>query len=321
MTRQWIRSCRLLVGDDKEAMDLSELRIQFTVSQGDIQTPNFADIIVTNLSAETVHKVQKEFTKVRLEAGYEDGGPELLFAGTIKQKRSGRENPVDTYLGILAVDGDKAYNFATVNKTLAAGHSFRDHVNATLDAMKPFGITAGYIADLGGFKAPRGRVLFGMARDILRRVGYSTDTSWSIQNGKLQIVKNKETVPGGPVVLNSRTGMIGLPVQTFDGIVVRCLLNPKVKPGTQIKIDQSSIQQQRIDPAMTSEVANTMIPSLADDGLYKALIVNHTGDTRGGPWYTDITCIRADGKGQLPPSITARGISVNPDGTVSVATP
>ena len=310
MTRQWIRECRLIVGDDKEGLDLSALRIRFSVTQGDIQTPNHADITVTNLKDETANKIQKEFTKVRLEVGYQDEGTDLLFSGEIKQKRKGRENPVDTFLAMLVVDGDKAYNFATVNKTLAAGHTFRDQVDVALEAMKAYGITAGFIADLGSAKAPRGRVLFGMARDILRSVAFSTRTSWSIQNGKMQIVKNSESLAGKAFVLNSRTGMIGLPVQTIDGIVVRCLLNAKIKPGSKVKIDQASVQQQRLDPSYTGDVANSQIPTLADDGLYKVLIINHQGDNRGGPWYSDLTCIRADGQGPIPLSLVNRGISL-----------
>jgi hypothetical protein len=45
---------------------------------------------------------------------------------------------------------------------------------------------------------------------------------------------------------------------------------------------------------------------------YKVLIVNHVGDTRGGPWYSDLTCIRADGQGPMPLGLAARGIVVNP---------
>lgn len=312
MTRQWIRQVRLIVGDDSKGLDLSDFRIRFRVTQGDIQTPNHADIIVSNLATQTENKIQKEFTKARLEAGYTDGGTEVICAGEIKQKRTGRENPTDTYLSLLVIDGDRAYNFATVNKTLAAGHTFRDQVDVALEAMKPYGITAGYIADLGNAKAPRGRVLFGMARDVLRQVGFSTGASWSIQNGKLQVVKNQEALPDGPFVLNSRTGMIGRPVQTFDGIQVRCLLNPKIKPGSKVQIDQKSIEQQRLDPSYTGEVANTMIPSLADDGFYKVVIVDHEGDTRGNAWYSNLTCIRADGQGPIPLGLAARGIVVNP---------
>lgn len=311
MTRQWLREVSLTVDAGGETIDVSELRIRFKVTQNRLQTPNTADIIITNLKDETAQKIKKEGQIVTLKAGYQ-GASEGLFKGNLIQKRTGRENPVDTYTALLAQSGDKAYNFATVSKTLAAGSTFKDQVDVVLEAMKPHGITAGYIADLGSKKMPRGRTLFGMARDVMRDIGFSTGTSWFIEDDKLNITKNNEPKPGEAFVLNSTTGMIGRPVQTLDGIIVRMLLNPKVRPDTRIKIDQASIDEAAFNPNYTAEVANNMIPSLADDGLYRVLVADHHGDTHGNPWYTEVICIRADGQGPQPIRLAQQGIDLDP---------
>ena len=311
MARQWIRNISLTIGDGAEEMDVSALRIRFNVRQADLQTPNWAEIIITNPSAATIDKIKKEYTKVTLEAGYEENAG-IIFKGEILQKRSGRENPTDTFLTILATDGGQAHNYATVNKTLAAGHTFRDQVDACLEPLKALGVTIGYIADLGSAKMPRGRVLFGMCRDRLREIAQATNTSWSIQNGQFQMVKNNSYRPGDAIVVNSRTGMVGMPVQTLDGIEVRTLLNPMIQPGRRIKIDQASVQEAALSPGYTAAVQNSMIPSTATDGIYKVLVVGHSGDTRGNPYYTDIVCIRADGEGPLPLGLAARGIVLDP---------
>lgn len=308
--RQWMRRCQLILGGSGGGLDVSNLRIRFAVKQADIQTPAHADIRIYNLSAETANQIQNEFDKVELKVGYKGTQLKTIFKGEIKQKRKGRENPVDTFSDILAVNSDKAYNYATVNKTLPAGSTYKDHVDEALKALKKFGVTEGYIADLGQHKHPRARVLFGMARDVLRTVAFATKTSWSIQNDVFQMVKNEDAAPGDTIVLNSRTGMVGLPVQTIDGIEVRCLLNPSIVPGRKVKIDESSIQQQRLNPAYGAEVANNMIPSLADDGVYKVLVVEHIGDTRGQPWYSELICLRADGKGGLGSQYTYRYIDL-----------
>ncbi|QIB36608.1 hypothetical protein G3A56_02320 [Rhizobium oryzihabitans] len=309
MAQQWLRYCKLTVAGGGDSVDLSQLRIRFQVTQHNLQSPNAADITITNLSDQTVKRIKGEGTEVTLEAGYEEN-PGLIFKGQIIQKRSGRENPVDTYLNIIAQGGDQAYNFATVSKTLAAGHSYRDQVLAVYEALKPFGITLGKIADLGDKKMPRARVMFGMARDILRTIAISTGTSWSIQNNELTVTKNNEPKEGGAIVLNSRTGLIGLPVQSIDGILVTCLLNPQIGPGSLIQIDQASVQEAKLSADYTAVVNNAMIPSTADDGFYKCLVVNHSGDTRGDPWYTQILCLRADGKGPIPLSIASQGIAL-----------
>lgn len=309
MAQQWLRYCKLTVAGGGDSVDLSQLRIRFQVTQHNLQSPNVGDVTISNLSDQTVKRIKGEGTEVTLEAGYEEN-PGLIFKGQIIQKRSGRENPVDTYLNIIAQGGDQAYNHAVVSKTLAAGHTYKDQVMTAYEALKPFGITLGKIADLGDKKMPRARVMFGMARDILRTIAISTGTSWSIQNNELTVTKNNEPKEGGAIVLNSRTGLIGLPVQSIDGILVTCLLNPQIGPGSLIQIDQASVQEAKLSADYTAVVNNAMIPSTADDGFYKCLVVNHIGDTRGDPWYTQILCLRADGKGPIPLSIASQGIAL-----------
>jgi hypothetical protein len=106
--------------------------------------------------------------------------------------------------------------------------------------------------------------------------------------------------------------MIGLPTQTIDGIQVRSLLNPMIGPGTLIQIDQNDIQDAKLSADYLGEVSNSMIPTKADDGFYKVLMVTHAGDTRGDTWYSDMLCIRADGKGPIPLGLVPKGISVDP---------
>lgn len=309
MTRQWIRQVNLQVGKGGDVIDLSNMRIRFNVVQGDVQTPNHADIIVTNLSAETSNRIQKEYDSVVLQAGY-PGNAATIFQGEIVQKRRGRENPTDTYLYIIAKEGQRAYSYATISKTLAAGHTFRDQVDACLKELGKYGITAGYIADLGAAKMPRGKALFGMVKNQLRSICSATGTSWSIQGNQLQIVSNDTYIPGEAIVLNSNTGMVGMPVQTMNGIEVRCLLNPEIKPGRRIKIDEASIQQ----AAFTTnyqDAQNYFIPETSSDGIYKVIVVNNSGDTRGNAYYSDIICLSASGK-IIPNSLSSRGVNVNP---------
>ncbi|MFG1429169.1 phage protein [Roseixanthobacter glucoisosaccharinicivorans] len=309
MTRQWIRQVNLQVGNGGDVIDLSNMRIRFNVQQGDVQTPNHADIIITNLSEQTANRIQKEYDSVVLQAGY-DGNCATIFQGEIVQKRIGRENPTDTYLYLIAKEGQKAYSYAMISKTLAAGHTFRDQVDACLKELEKYGITAGYIVDLGKAKMPRGKALFGMVKNQLRAICAATGTSWSIQGKQLQIVRNDTYIPGNAIVLNSDTGMVGMPVQTMNGIEVRCLLNPQIKPGRRLKIDQASIQQ----AAFTTnyqDAQNFLIPPTAADGIYKVLIVNNSGDTRGNPYYTDAVCVSASSS-FIPMGTAARGVPVNP---------
>lgn len=302
MSDQYLRKCSLVVGSGKELIDLSTLRIKFKVTQWDIQTPNYTRIRVYNLKEETANKIQKEFTQVSLQAGYENGNYGLIFIGTVKQVKKGRENPVDTYLDILAADADTNYNFGVINTSLAAGSTVTDHVTAIAKAM---GLPIGYIGDLPQTKLPRGKVLYGMGRDLLRRTVQSSGASYSIQDGKLQVIPLTGYLPGEAVVLTERTGMIGMPEQTEDGITVTALLNPQIKCGTRIQLDNASIQRAAKDPSIQGDLAFAFLPSISADGFYRVLVNGYEGDTRGNDWYSNLVCLAVNDT--VPPSQAVKG--------------
>ncbi|MBB3811467.1 hypothetical protein FHS81_003582 [Pseudochelatococcus contaminans] len=226
-----------------------------------------------------------------LTAGYQGGGASgVIFTGNVKEWRKGRETPVDTYLDVIAADGDRAYNYAVVNKTLEAGHTNRDALNVITQSLAEHGVDVGHIADLGQTVFPRARVMFGMARDYLRTLCRSTNTLWTIQNEKLQIVEEKRALPGSAYVLNSETGLIGMPEQTMGGIQARCLLNPDIQVSGQVQIDQSSVSKAMMSSIdINQDVDRYFLPGIAADGMYKVLYMSMIGDTRGPQWYCDLT--------------------------------
>jgi hypothetical protein len=314
VTKQWLRKCVLKIEGAGEDIDMSELRIRFQVETAISAFSNIAYISITNLSDRTAQKIHEEGKLVTLEAGYEDGSG-VIFKGNIYQKRgNSRETPTDKVFQLSCKSGDRGLVYGVVNKTLSAGHTWRDQVDVALDVLKPFGITAGHIADLGSQTFPRARSLFGQARDLLHTITQSTGTTFHIADQKLNIVKSNETLPGEAIVLNSNTGMIGMPVQTIGGIQVRMLLNPRVKPGSRLQIDQKSIVQAQLDPSghPQAELNNQAYPMLASDGFYKVVTCDFVGDTRGQPWYTDCSCIALNEKGRVLNRYTAAGIT-NPD--------
>lgn len=293
MSRQYGRVCNLIVASvGGDALDLSELHITFNVKQWDVQTPNSATIRVFNLNPGTAQRVEKEFTRVVLQAGYEGGETGIIFDGTIIQIKRGRLNGTDTYVDILAGDGDAAYSFAVVNATLQAGTKPEDRLKAITESMAKYGVTQGYVPDgLGGQELPRGKVMFGMAQQQMRDLTASTLTTWSIQNGEVNVVVQGGYLPDEAVVLNRDTGMIGLPEQTEDGINARCLINPKIKVSGRVQIDNGSIQRASVSLQYT---AINYFPRVTDDGFYRVVVIDHQGDNRGEAWYSDLVCVAVD---------------------------
>jgi len=320
MSDQYLRKCSLIVTNGSDGLDLSNMRVKFIVRQSNVETPNHAVIRVYNLSDETANAVQSEFQKVTLNAGYEAGAFGLIFTGTIKQVRRGRETPTDKYLDIVAADGDIPYNFSKINKSLAAGSTLSDKLQILAKAMN---LPVGYVPDLPPGAFQRGEVMYGLSRDMMRDVANQSKCSWSIQNGELVLIPDESYRPGEAVVLNSKTGMIGLPMQTFGGIEIKSLLNPKLKIGGLVQIDSSSIQRalysgQDLWRPGRLEDQKGRLPKVTQDGFYKILVSEFEGDTRGQEWYSQLTCIAIDKTAKTEQAVSPSGLDRGPIAGVTV---
>lgn len=138
--------------------------------------------------------------------------------------------------------------------------------------------------------------MYGMARDGLTDVAKSTNTSWNIQNGKVNFVPIKGYAEGDIVKINSRTGMIGVPRQTNDGIMIDCLINPMLRIGSRVQIDNRDLVTQQINREAYALTFRTFpFPAnLNNNGVYKVLVIEHEGDTRGDRWVSHLTCLSVD---------------------------
>lgn len=295
MTDLYLRKASLIVGDDTgNGIDLSDMQFQFKTMRGDLQTPNSCVVRVFNLSEATIQKMKKaEYTKLTLQGGY-SGNYGIIFKGGIKYAYKGRINNVDSYLDFVAADGDSAYNFAVISKSLAAGSTPADHVDLLTKEMETYGVTEGYIPELANVALPRGRVFFGFVRDHMRNVAGTNNCTWSIQDGKATMILQTSFLPDEPIVLTSATGLVGFPEQTPNGIIMRSLLNPAIKIGSRVKIDNALVQRYRWDISLQGSAQNLNLDKsifLANDGIYKVLFAVHEGDTRGPNWYTTLTTL------------------------------
>lgn len=301
--RLYLRKISLVVGgSSSEGLELGALRVVFASHKADFETPNRLDCRVYNLSEDTCRRLgSREFTRLVLQAGYE-GNFGLIFGGTIRQVRFGRENGVNTYADFLVSDGDRAYNYAVVNATLAAGATQADVVKAATASMEQHGAQPGYTPDLGGQALPRGKVMYGMAREYMRDAAESTNTSWSIQDGRVQMVPKRGYIPGKAISLTAESGLIGQPEQTEQGIMVRCLLNPMLRVGGRIKLNNKSIIRFKTDLRIG---AFQKAPRIDRDGLYRILAIEFKGDTHGQDWYADLTCVGIDDSAPIGSKIVA----------------
>ena len=300
MPRQWMRYIDVTAEGGGKTLNLSDFRCRFSIRQFTSQTVNEADIRITNLGPKTAKlfvSKDSEFKKITVTAGYQENNG-IVFTGNITQARYGKESPTDTFLDIFAADNDRSHNFAVVNKTFAAGSTLKDHWDEMTKQMVALGAKQGQIVgvDLTQVKFPRATTIFGMARDVGRNIAKTMYADFSSVHGEIHLVHKDAALPGGPVEVNSQTGMIGSAIQTINGIMVRILINPQIKVMTLIHLNEATVLPAMLTRDIGGDVSQAagQITPLADDGIYKVLQVNVTGDTRGNPWYMDLSCVAHD---------------------------
>lgn len=313
-TRQWLRYFRLVVatdGDNQQAVDLSEFRCKFNISQAVIGKPCTAEITVYNVSAETVNKlgvgtneVSDKGLKVIVEAGYQNNHG-IIFQGDLWWKSVGRESETETFMRLVAATGDRAKQYAVVNVSVAKGATQREIFDQVAASMRAKGVDVKDISvPFMDTRLPRGKVLFRMASDAMNGIADTNNFDWGYgTEGLVAIPKDPTYDPNERVVvLNPETGMIGRPMLDEDGLSLQALLNPHLEIGSLIQIDNASVQRNSYDTTV-SEGAVTKNMAVTDDflsadGIYRVISREHVGDTRGNDWYTNLIVVGVSSAGQ-----------------------
>ena len=306
--RQWLRYFRLVVAVDKDnqqAIDLSEFRCKFRISQAVIGKPCTAEITVYNVSQETVNRlgigtnvIENQGMRVIIEAGYQNHHG-IIFQGVLWWKSVGRESETETFMRLVAATGDRARQYAVVNVSVAKGASQREIFDRVVAAMKEKGVDSKQLPKIQFMdsRLPRGKVMFRMATDAMNGIADTNNFDWGYGvDGLVAIPKTPTYDPNEKViVLNADTGLIGRPTLDEDGLDVQALLNPNLEIGAKIQIDNASVQRNNYDTTV-SEDAVTKNQAVTDaflsaDGVYQVISREHVGDTRGEDWYTNLIVV------------------------------
>lgn len=302
MTMQWMRNFRLTIQVDQntpDALDFSDFKITFSVSQPTTEQPKAAEIYIYNLSHETMNKLagvddDKKNTQIILACSYGDDEPEVIFKGRVFQFRRGRYSPVDTYLCVLAIAGDQIRNEAIINQSVPAGTPIFGLSELIVEEAKKFGVGAGDLVQLSDQKYPRGRTVFGSFHGFIERVGRENNVTYDYSEGVLNSTEVDKYSIQPMYELAADTGMIGMPQLTSEGLIVKCLLNPKLKRMDRIRIDLTNLQSENYDIAYSGQEVDQpyKTPKLAINakGIFVIQAIEHNGDTRGDEWYTSMVC-------------------------------
>lgn len=264
------RSIRVVVN----TIEIRDLDMSFKVSKSLKPEPNKAELRIYNLNEEHRSALEQTQTaRVLVEAGYESG-TSVLFLGDLRTTRSVTEGP-SIVTALSSGDGEKAIQTARVSASLAKNSTPEQVLRTICEAM---GVDTGNLnqavnalrsAGISNHFA-EGCVLSGSAYREMNAICKSVGLTWSIQDGKLQILPLRQALQGSAVLLSPQTGLIGSPTVDNKGVMsCRMLMAPDVFPGRLLVLESARLR-----------------------GQYRIEACDYTGDTRGQDWYIDLQAKR-----------------------------
>ncbi len=281
MSRQYKRAYELtVISNDGDVRIIKDLRINFEITKSVLSFPNLAKIVIYNPNQDTISLLQKKFTKIVLNAGYE-GDIKLLFKGQLRNAFQGKTS-TDRTITIYAGDGERDWQNAAFNKTFTENVSISAAIQDVLKTFKE--VTIGTLQGLPTVADKlRGQTLSGSSKDILDQFAEEYGFDWSIQDGEVIITPIEQPLESDEAILiSSVTGMLGSPTITEIGADVTSLLNPKLLPNRAFKIESVSADVQ-LGNLFFRDIKKTDA-----EGTYKIQEVTFKGDSRDGDWVSSV---------------------------------
>lgn len=248
-------------------VELAGLRIAFKVKKKSTSHANTINVKVWNLSERTRDRIVKKQTVLILRAGYGESTDKIprLGSGVIQRVVHSAQSP-EVMTEVELRDGGLGLDDSEFRRAYPAGTKVQRVVDDVLKAMPDVSRGAMQSAALAR-KLPGKRSFSGNARNVLDKLSKAFGFEWSVQDGSAQFVDRTAAVGGqvSAIVLSAKTGLIGSPSRTNAGCKAKCLMQPAIIPGRFIKTESRFCA-----------------------GYFKALTVEHSGDTHGPEWITSV---------------------------------
>lgn len=267
--QRYLRSVRVTVGDTAEAVLINgpqapeDLLVRFRVKREATATPADGVIEVYNLQERTETRIRERGERVILEAGY-GGTLSPIFDGDVRRVRRKREG-LDRITRIFVGGSVAAQSRAIFMRSYEGAVAVRDIVR---DGVAALGLTLGPL-DLIPEDAVEVDFRYnGPARLMLTWRLHPLGIQWYEDSGVVRFSRfgmtEDDRLQG--VLVSERSGMIGTPEVTDDGVKVRSLLDSRLRIDTRFRIESTEVEEA--------------------SRVWKCVMVEHRGDNREGAFET-----------------------------------
>lgn len=262
------RSYLLKVGPaGGSGFETSDLHIAFSLEKTDLETSNTARLDIWNLNDEHKAMLKMKDCAVSLQAGYGSRMP-LVFAGGVSFVSTNMDG-TDKKTTVEVEDG------LIATKDTYVSLSYEGKVNAKTildDVAGQMGVAVTYSYNAEFSDIPNGYSFVGMAKDVLSVICKTSNLTWSIQNGVMQIKKPGDVMSQEVFVLSEETGMIGYPKEV------------NVTADDDSKKDVEGWDVEFLMNAAIGVDDYVYLKSKIVTGYFRVYSISIEGDTEGTAW-------------------------------------
>ena len=271
-------------GDDKA------LRCTFDVESFWSNGPLFGKVTVYNLSADISYMLATQGTRVVIEAGYQDGAFGKIWDGDLYHYIEYRENVTDRVSEFHLMQGYGIYKNEHIMVNIPKGANIDGRWQTLTQSVRVTGVSS-ETTKKKQQKSVRDWVCFGEAKDYFQQTAIDA-------GGKIGLVESSgdsqytitdfinEISKGPSLEVSPETGLIGTPTTIPLGVSFKTLLDPRLRftsPPQQIQLMNTEVR------VTTPQQVGATPLLYKNDGKYKVVRVQHTGDSRGNDWHTTVT--------------------------------
>jgi len=255
-------------------VEITDQRMTFNIEKHLGGEPNKCTISIFNLNPDSRSNICRKPLHVRVDAGFADTGYRSLFFGDLIFGASEhKETEIETKLQIG--DGARAIGFARANRSFkkpVSAYEVLTYAAGTMNLKLPPEIEQA--PELRSALA-NGISVKGPTRDVLTRLLAPYNYHWSVQNGKLVILRDEEIIANQAALVNASSGLIGSPQRAAPDkatgrseVTCEVALWPELTPGQAVQLESEDIS-----------------------GTFKLIQITHVGDTRGDEFKSQLKLV------------------------------
>lgn len=248
-------------------------RMSFDVKKSLGKEPNTCKIVLDNLADTTRAALERLPLALTLQAGYAETGPRTLFVGDVTRSNTALKG-TNNETTLVVADGGRALANARHTASYKAG-------TPILKIVQDAAVTMGLKVPTVVMSDPQlkqtipvGMSLDGATRDMLTDVLAPYGYNFSIQNGRLQVLKDGQLQPGASFLIDEAAGLIGSPQRSTPD-----------KPKGKSELSIEMLLYPELFPA-----APITLHSKFHNGEFRIKELTGRGDTYGNDWKTTLKC-------------------------------